>query len=132
MSIKDSAVLDEQLGSSVTFVNSPNSASETNYSSHNQTSQITMEKFQKSAADKSLSQNATRDSSCKFFFSAKGCAMGELCKYSHALPEEATAMSNSDYPASGARYQKNSEVTAKNTRPPCRFYAAGYCKWGNR
>ena len=63
-----------------------------------------------------LSHQGTKTRKCKFFFSNKGCALGNECKFSHAIVEDT----------------KEESAPTQPPRPPCKFYIAGYCKWGNR
>jgi len=102
---------------------------------------------------------------CKFFFSERGCALGDACRFSHELSmADINPISNSSAPFnSGSAIAKESSqsdssnpsgVVSSNSlshlpeadkrnrsslvnkkmdsRPACRFYASGFCKWGRR
>jgi len=90
---------------------------------------------------------------CRFFFSAKGCANGDSCKFSHEIPEnsnshpvsESVIPTESHLQAQPDNFKPIRDCTVKEgeksfaspqkkekIRPNCRFYAAGFCKWGDR
>lgn len=62
---------------------------------------------------------------CRFFFSERGCSKGDMCTFSHEVTDDAGAES-----ASLSQQTANSQLP--RSKPVCRFYASGYCKWGNR
>jgi len=104
---------------------------------------------------------------CKFFFSERGCALGDACRFSHELSmadinpisnnsapfnsgsaiAKESSQSDSNNPSASGVVSSNSlshlpEADKRNrsslvnkkmdSRPACRFYASGFCKWGNR
>lgn len=93
---------------------------------------------------------------CRFFFSEKGCSKGENCRFSHQIevsppPSHTdlhlvlgqdvvhasdTAHSHSERDSKTHSLPSNSKSRSNNNNPRnmplCKFYAAGYCKWGNR
>ncbi|XP_067946285.1 uncharacterized protein [Watersipora subatra] len=69
---------------------------------------------------------------CRFFFSERGCAYGDACNFSHEIDLLPSNISRDTTDSDSKVTPRNISDNKNCSRPPCKFFAAGFCKWGSR